>query len=860
MKTSKLLFIPLVVLGLAGCKTTQNVVEPVEERTLEEIVVEAEPAPQEEEKYELGTYNPSYTRTNDLIHTKLDLKFDWDKQHVLGEAWLDFQPLFYATDKLELDAKGFDIAEIKVNGKTAKYDYKKEDDKLYIDLGKKFTSKEKYKVYIKYTAKPNERKYGGSAAITSEKGLFFINPLKKEGDKPQQIWTQGETENNSAWFPTVDKPNERTTQEVYLTVRDEFETLCNGLLKSSKKNSDGTRTDYWKMSLPHAPYLFMLAIGDFAVVKDSWNGMLLEYYVEKEYKPYAKEIFAHTPEMLTFFSDFMGVKYPWEKYSQVVVRDYVSGAMENTTAVIFGDFVQRTDRELIDNGNERIVAHEMMHHWFGDLVTCESWANLSMNEGFANYSEYLWFEHKYGRDYADYHLMGEQQGYIASANQGGAHPLIYFGYEDKESMFDAHSYNKGGAILHMLRYVVGTDAFRKSLKLYLEDNEYTAVEAHDLRLAFEEVTGRDLNWFFNQWYFNQGHPNLDVQYDYDAGTKEAIVSIEQTQDPKKNPPIFVLPMAVHIYDTNGKATRHEIIMDKRGQEFRFKVDAKPALIQADADRVLLAEIKEEKTKEEKIFQFYNAPLFRDRYDAMMGLKGENSAEVKKLMEDALNDPFWSIRNAAVTSMNLTDNPAMAAKLAEMAKKDKHSTVRSSAILALAETGNKDYAALAKNAIDNEKPYTVVSAGLSALTKLDPESAAPYAAKLENEKSSSIVAAVGQIYAQSGDVSKMSFFENKFDKVDGYGAIEFMGTYAQLATKGGDDSAMKAADNLNEMSMNMSQSPWRRFGSTRALHSIYMNMKTAKNIEAVTKLKGYMTKIKETETNDQLKSLYNNLPL
>ncbi|MGB1216790.1 MAG: M1 family metallopeptidase, partial [Saprospiraceae bacterium] len=686
-----------------------------------------------------------------------------------------------------------------------------------------------------------------------EKGLFFINPLKKEGDKPQQIWTQGETENNSAWFPTVDKPNERTTQEVYLTVRDEFETLCNGLLKSSKKNSDGTRTDYWKMSLPHAPYLFMLTIGDFAVVKDDWNGMLLEYYVEKEYKAHAKKIFEHTPEMLTFFSDFMGVKYPWEKYSQVVVRDYVSGAMENTTAVIFGDFVQRTDRELIDNGNERIVAHEMMHHWFGDLVTCESWANLSMNEGFANYSEYLWFEHKYGRDYADYHLMGEQRGYIASANQGGAHPLIHFGYEDKESMFDAHSYNKGGAILHMLRYAIGTDAFRAGLKLYLERNQYTAVEAHDLRKAFEDVTGRDLNWFFNQWYFNQGHPSLDIQYDYDAGTKEAIVSIEQTQDPKKNVAVFVLPMAVHIYDANGKATRHEIMMNERGQEFRFKVAAEPALIQADADHALLAEIKEEKTETQQIFQFYNAPLFKDRYDAMMAVKSSTSAEAKKLMTDALNDPFWNIRNAAVTSMNLTDNPAAAEKLAKMAKNDKHSTVRSSALLALAETGDKQYAALAKNAIDNEKPYTVVSAGLSALTKLDPESAAPYAAKLENEKSSSIVAAVGQIYAQSGDVSKMAFFEKKFDKVDGYGAIEFMTTYAQLAINGGDESAMKAADNLNTMAMNMSQTPWRRFGSTRALHSIYMNMKTANNIEAVGKLKGYITKIKETETNDQLKS-------
>jgi len=220
---------------------------------------------------------------------------------------------------------------------------------------------------------------GGSAAITSDQGLFFINPRNEDSEKPQQIWTQGETEWNSRWFPTTDKPNERCTQEMYLTVEDKYVTLSNGLLKSSKKNADGTRTDYWKM-----------------------------------------------------------VKYPWQKYSQVVVRDYVSGAMENTTGVIFGDFVQKTERELIDNHNDGIVAHEMFHHWFGDYVTCESWANLTMNEGFANYSEYLWFEHKYGREEADRHLRNEMNGYLGSVGQGGAHPLIHWGYNDKEDMFDAH--------------------------------------------------------------------------------------------------------------------------------------------------------------------------------------------------------------------------------------------------------------------------------------------------------------------------------------------------------------------------------------------------------------------------------------
>ena len=180
----------------------------------------------------------------------------------------------------------------------------------------------------------------------------------------------------------------------------------------------------------------MIAVGEFAVVEDDWNGMLVDYYVEPDYKDHAKDIFAHTPEMLTFFSDKLGVKYPWKKYSQVVVRDYVSGAMENTTGVIFGEFVQRTKRELIDSDNDGIVAHELFHHWFGDLVTCESWANLTMNEGFANYAEYMWFEYKYGKDRADSHRRSELNGYVGSAKQGGIHPLIHFEHGDKEDMFD----------------------------------------------------------------------------------------------------------------------------------------------------------------------------------------------------------------------------------------------------------------------------------------------------------------------------------------------------------------------------------------------------------------------------------------
>ncbi|MEL6718728.1 MAG: M1 family metallopeptidase, partial [Bacteroidota bacterium] len=383
-------FAGILLLIFSACNSSKNTIvfPEMEERIMDTLVVTAPPMTEEEkmldeiveEDYELPKFNASSKRTFDLLHTKLEVRFDWAAEQVIGKATLTLKPYFYATDQLTLDAKNFKFNSVREKGKKEDLKYTYDEKQIVIDLGRELTRNDKIDIEIDYIATP--RADGGSSAITSDKGLFFINPTGEE-DKPQQIWTQGETEHNSRWFPTIDKPNERTTQELYITVEDRFRTLSNGLLVSSEKNADGTRTDYWNMDQPHAPYLFMIAVGEFAVVQEKWNELLLEYYVEPEYREVAKKIFPYTPDMLSFFSERLGVKYPWQKYSQVVVRDYVSGAMENTTAVIFGEFMQGDEEFLKDNlTNEKIVAHEMFHHWFGDYVTCESWANLTMNEGF----------------------------------------------------------------------------------------------------------------------------------------------------------------------------------------------------------------------------------------------------------------------------------------------------------------------------------------------------------------------------------------------------------------------------------------------------------------------------------------------
>lgn len=465
-------------------------------------------------------YRASFHRKIDLLHTLLRLKFDWGKEQVIGEAVLTIKPKFRPIDSIYLDAKNFKLGRVydQLSNKDLAFDY--DGEKIGIALSRTLTYGQEIKIGIDYVATPVET--GGSNAITSNRGLYFIN-AKGDEDKPQQIWTQGETEANSKWFPTIDKPNERCTQEVYLTVQDKFKTLSNGLLKSSRRLPDGMREDYWVMDQPHAPYLFMLAIGEFEIVKERWRNKELQYYVEPAYKNDAKAIFANTAEMLDFFSQKLDLAYPWQKYAQVVVRDFVSGAMENTTSVIFGDFVQKHQRSLVPPGNDGIVAHELMHHWFGNYVTCESWANLTMNEGFANYAEYLWYEHKYGVDYAERNRDFEKTNYLMESQSGTNHDLIDFHYEDRENMFDAHSYNKGGLVLHMLRKYLGDDMFFAALNLFLRKNAYKAVEVHHLRLAFEEISGEDLNWFFNQWYLSSGYPILWVSHNYDDTDRKSVV-------------------------------------------------------------------------------------------------------------------------------------------------------------------------------------------------------------------------------------------------------------------------------------------------------------------------------------------------
>ncbi len=820
-----------------------------------------------------GNYNPERTRRHDLLHTKLELRPDWAKQHMDGVATLTLKPHFYPQDSLQLDAKGFVIRSVelldeKIRQKTPlKYAY--DDYVLRIALGKTYTRTTPYTLVIDYTARPNELPTGGSAAITSDKGLYFINADGTEPGKPRQLWTQGETEANSRWFPTIDSPNERCTQEVYLTVDPKYTTLSNGSLVYSRSNKDGTRTDYWKQDQPHAPYLFMIAAGEFAVVKDKWQNLEVNYYVEPEYAKYAKAIFGRTPEMIEFFSKKLNYKFPWEKYSQVVVRDFVSGAMENTTAVTFYDKVYMDNRDLVDENSDNIIAHELFHHWFGDLVTTESWANLPLNESFANYSEYLWNEHKNGLEEADYHAQTEADQYFAEA-ETKQEPLIRYQYLDKEDMFDSHSYAKGGRILHMLRKYVGDEAFFTALNLYLNTHKYTSVEIHDLRLTFEEVTGEDLNWFFNQWFLAAGHPDLLVTHAYTDG--KVRLTVKQRQDSLYTP-IYRLPVKVGVW-TGGKLTTYPVEITGVEQTVELPAAAKPDLVLFDTETQLLAKTEHPKSTEELVFQYYNTDRYLARYEAFNGLfevvKAEAEEEeeasaasapkakklddpgLRKVATDALSDRFWVIRQMAVRNLlgyEGEDAAGLGEKLRTMALQDPRSYVRAEAINTLLSwPGQQDYQPLYEKAL-GDSSYSVVATALNAYLSTNPADANARIEQFRDYQSNDVRLTVGNYYAAQKDPGYHEWFTQQLaggDEAFLYQMVQLYGQYllnqpaAQQAT-GVEVVGKVAVDAASE---------YVRF-------SAYQTLAMLKDVPGV---KEKLQQIRERETDPKLKELYQLMPV
>ena len=742
-------------------------------------------------------YRDIPVKENELVHTKMVANLNYTKSALNGEAWLNLRPYLKATNSVSLDAKGMDIHQVglMMNKKMTALKYTYDGLIIKIQLDKTYKPAENYTVYIKYTAKPNEYKAKGSAAINEAKGLYFINPLGKDSTKPIQIWTQGETEGTSVWLPIIDKPNQKSTQEFQLTVPSKYVSLSNGLLTKQIDNKNGTRVDIWKMDLPHAPYLFFFAVGDYAIVKDTYKGKEVSYYIEKEYEKQARQIYGKTPAMMAYFEKILGIDFPWAKYAQISGREFVSGAMENTTATMHNDMVLQDARELKDgNGWESTIAHELFHHWFGDFVTAESWSNITVNESFADYSQTLWLEHSKGKDAGAYENYTGLRYYLSSPADAEK-DLVRFFYKDREDVFDLVSYQKGGRVLNMLRHLVGDKAFFGALHTYLVENKFGTGTAVKLKESFEKETGKNLDWFFNQWYFGSGHPYVRIEQKYIDTAKKVLIIVQQNQLQNK---IFTLPIGIDVY-VAGQRNHYEVWNKKRIDSFYFDAATLPDNVNVDADKTLLWFKDESKTISQYAFQYFHARNFIDRLEAI-NEAAENLTDPKALavLKAALQDSFYVIRARAIQTYNpsLLDE-ATENTFVQLARQDPSSEVREQAIDALSGLYNEDYLELFTT-LTKDSSYTVSGAALDALEKIDSSAALSIATKASTQKiKKRLNTSVTAILAKYGDENIFDFIAKQFELLNDQSAEKFYMTVAfgQLLHKVNSPSKFKKGIDL-----------------------------------------------------------------
>ena len=847
----KILFSALLL--IVACKSQKPIAD--SNKTIELPTVEVKDR-------SINDYRASVTKTFDLVHTKLDVSFDWGKHYLFGEATITLKPHFYPSSTIYLDARGMEIKKVGTINKndTIALNYSYANDTISIQLDKELNRDERIIVYINYISKPDElTKIGGSDAISSDKGLYFINADGKIKNKPRQIWTQGETQSNSVWFPTIDVPNQKSTQELNITVDDNFKTLSNGLLIKSINHPNKTRTDYWKMDLPHAPYLFMMAIGEYAIVKDKWRDKEVNYYVEPNFENDARTIFGNTPEMLELFSKKLGVDYAWPKYSQVIARDYVSGAMENTSATLHGEFLQRTKREMIDDNSEDVISHELFHHWFGDLATCESWSNLPLNESFATYGEYLWNEYKYGRDVADMGLESDLKSYLDEAKSKQEH-LIRFYYDNREDMFDRHSYAKGGAILHMLRKYVGDDAFFASLKLYLQKNSFKSAEVHDLRLAFEEVTGEDLNWFFNQWFLNQGHPQLNITYNWDATTMTQQITVEQQQD-LSTTPLYKLPVAIDFY-FNGRKERKQIIITEKNQTFKFRFPEQPTVVNFDAEKMLTCAKTDVHTEAEWIALYNNGSLYLDKKESLEQLSTlDYNNQIGNIYKSALKEKNKKLQSMAIKNMDAllatSDSSTLIIDLMNIAMNTSiSSSVRVNAIEKLSLYNYRTDVSDLLFSLSTDSSYNVMSSSIEAIAKFDKSKADLKIKSLENSANENLKQIAASYYSSYGDLSNSSFMLELLNDQDvNYGSLNLVSAY--LRNQNDVSTFELFAKKFFEIG-NHNEDKYKRFFCIQGLFAI-KNKLAGLSGDNATKLienvNSYGSKLVESEKDENLKMYY-----
>lgn len=545
-------------------------------------------------------------------------------------------------------------------------------EKLKIEFGKTVRREESLTLRLEWTGRPT-------------RGFHFVGPDEGYPQKPAQVWTQGETEYNHFWFPCYDDPNDKAQSTVTVRVPKGWFAVSNGELVSQIEEDDGT-IFRWCEDIPHASYLTSVIAGEFDSYEDRVTlgdrTVPVQYFVPKGLfsAEDVRRSFADTPNMIRFYSEKTGIPYPYKKYAQSLAVDFNWGGMENITAttltwlgVVYPSAAQP------DWSSEGLIAHELAHQWFGDLVTCRTWEHIWLNESFASYFDALWTEHQYGVDEMMLDLLHGAEWYFEQSKEY-QRPIVTNLYTEPDDVFDSHAYPKGAYVLHMLRDLVGTEKWWKGIHLYLRIHAEKTATTKDFQKAIEEASGQDLDWFFDQWLYKAGHPEFEVKSEWDEAYKTLKLIVRQTQKVDEHRPIFRVPISIEI---EGKTYR--IWSNQLCQEYYFPLDSKPLLVAFDPKGTILKTLKFEKTAEKLMYQLhYGTTAVARRWAAgQLEERGEKEA-VPALKKALLQDGFHGVRSVCARSLGKRKSEEAVQALVEAYGGEKDSRVRSALMKALGE--------------------------------------------------------------------------------------------------------------------------------------------------------------------------------
>ena len=574
-------------------------------------------------------------RVFDLRHVKLELALDVDNKRIGGTAHHTFALINDGVDVVEFDAAELQIGSVSLSDGTL-LNYSHEDNKLQIELGSPREAGEELTVQIEYQCTPR-------------RGLYFNAPNAAYPNRPRQVWTQGEDEDSRYWFPCFDSPNERFTSEIIVTVPKEWTTISNGKLLSVEEDGP-VKTYHWSQDKPHPTYLISLVAGEYTEISDQWNGVPILYYSPPGREEDTRRAFGKTPKMMQFFAEKIGIPYPWDKYSQVTVADFIFSGMENTSATTMADSLLHNERAHLDYSSDSIVAHELVHQWWGDLLTCRDWSQGWLNEGFATYFDLLFKEYDLGVDEFRYAVYQDANSYLREDSSHYRRPVVNNVYNQPVDLFDRHLYEKGALILHMLRFILGDELFWKAIRHYCAEYQGKNVTTEDLQRAIEEATGKNMDWFFHQWVYKGGHPNFKVTYKWEEDTKTAQLNVSQTQTTDELTPVFRMPVQVAFVTSEGKQN-HRINLSEKAQTFYFPMNEKPKMVQFDPGYWCLKMLDFTRPKEMLLYQLKEDEDVIGRIQAAQGLAKLGAPDcVEALKDSVLNDPFWGVQASAARAL------------------------------------------------------------------------------------------------------------------------------------------------------------------------------------------------------------------